>query len=429
MSNGSDDAAQPGRGAARARALPLLRPVEIIRVPGPSGLVTLLRDPEKIAVRNVEIEPPLDGALVLMNGTRTAAEIARMMGPRGSSIEDIQALVRTLEENAMLDGPTFAARKRALVAAFARARVRPAGFAGGAYHADPVELGRFIDESFAEEELRRRPSPAGGAVRGLVAPHMDLWRAFGGYATSYATLEQRLPEDLDLIVVLGTCHAGMRSPFALTAKGFETPFGVMPADHELALRLADRARFDVFADEYKHRGEHSIEFQVVYLAHVLGRRTGSVPILPILCGLGRSQVMRTDPARDAEAESLVSALVEEVSGRSVLVVAGADLAHVGPRFGDPRALVGAERARLEARDRTSLDALVARDAAGFFAHVTEDLDERRVCGTGPLYTLLRALEGEGPLESEVLSYTQHVDPDEGSIVSHASAVFCEPERG
>ena len=73
--------------------------------------------------------------------------------------------------------------------------------------------------------------------------------------------------------------------------------------------------------------------------------------------------------------------------------------------GDPSLITAAVRRVVHELDATTpisrvttLDALVARDAAGFFAHVTEDLDERRVCGTGPLYTLLRALEGEGPLD-------------------------------
>ena len=34
---------------------------------------------------------------------------------------------------------------------------------------------------------------------------------------------------------------------------------------------------------------------------------------------------------------------------------------------------------------------VALDAPGFFADTVPDLDDRRVCGVGPIYTMLRAL--------------------------------------
>jgi hypothetical protein len=52
--------------------------------------------------------------------------------------------------------------------------------------------------------------------------------------------------------------------------------------------------------------------------------------------------------------------------------------------------------------------------------VQADLDTRRVCGLGPIYTMLRVLPAT---KGAKLHYAQHVDPDEGSIVSHASLAF------
>ncbi|HVY44805.1 MAG TPA: MEMO1 family protein, partial [Minicystis sp.] len=101
--------------------------------------------------------------------------------------------------------------------------------------------------------------------------------------------------------------------------------------------------------------------------------------------------------------------------------AGADLAHVGPRFGDARPLDAAGRAALRRTDATSIDLALAGDAAGFFRQVAADLDVRRVCGLAPIYTMLRVLD-EGRA-GELLNYEQCVDPDEGSIVSHASLAF------
>lgn len=393
---------------------PQLRNIELIRVPGRGGLVTVLRDGEGVATRNVEVPPPLDRALFYMDGRHELSGIARLAGV---SLADVERLARDLEQAAMLEGPTASARRRALIAAFHEAPDRAPSFAGGAYHADPVELEQFIARSFST------PREVGRAIRGLVAPHMDLWRAVDGYASSYGALAHELPSDLDLIVVLGTCHAGMRSPFAFTRKSFRTPFGVMTTDADLAARVAAGSGLDVFADEYKHKGEHSIEFQIVYLQHVLGERAREICVLPVLCGLSRAQSTRTDPSRDEDASRVLGALVEQVAGKNVLVVAGADLAHVGPRFGDPEPLDATGRDRLRDRDAQTLQRLLQVDAAGFFDHVTEDLDTRRVCGTGPLYTFLRLLEAVGPVEAELFGYTQHIDPDEGSIVSHASAAF------
>ena len=103
-----------------------------------------------------------------------------------------------------------------------------------------------------------------------------------------------------------------------------------------------------------------------------------------------------------------------------MVIAGADLAHVGPRFGDDRPLDAQGRALLEARDAESIDLALGRDAPGFFRQVASDLGTRRVCGLGPIYTMLRVLPTS---RGEALHYDQCVDPEEGSVVSHASLAF------
>ena len=116
------------------------------------------------------------------------------------------------------------------------------------------------------------------------------------------------------------------------------------------------------------------------------------------------------------------------SGRSRLsrsrglrsLLAGADLAHVGPRFGDARPLDDQGRRRLAQRDGESITLAVDGDASGFFSQVQADLDTRRVCGLGPIYTMLRVLPAT---KGAKLHYAQHVDPEEGSIVSHASLAF------
>ncbi|MDP9149651.1 MAG: MEMO1 family protein, partial [Myxococcota bacterium] len=102
----------------------------------------------------------------------------------------------------------------------------------------------------------------------------------------------------------------------------------------------------------------------------------------------------------------------------VVVIAGADLAHVGPRFGDERALDPEQRERLGRRDRESIEHAASLDATGFWAHVAGDLEERRVCGLAPIWSLLRAVSGGA--HGKLLHYEQTTDPEDGSIVSHAA---------
>ena len=256
----------------------------------------------------------------------------------------------------------------------------------------------------------------------LVAPHIDPWRGAVGYGHAYGALASALSADADTFVLFGTSHAPMAAPFALCRKAFATPLGDVETDTESIDALASCADgFDPYADQFNHKREHSLEFQVVFLKHLLGVRP--FRIVPVLAGLGAHQVTGEDPAGDAPVTRFlegVRKLVEARPGR-VVVVAGADLAHVGPRFGDELPFDAGQRAALEGQDRGSLERAVAMDGPGFWAHVARDLDARRVCGLAPIWSLLQSVSGGA--HGRLLHYEQTVDADDGSIVSHAAMGF------
>jgi AmmeMemoRadiSam system protein B len=406
-----------------AAPCPRLRPVETVFVQDRErGRVLVLRDTEGIAPGAVIVPAHLAAVVGRLDGAHTAAQVAegaaRALG-QPVEVALVEQLAAELDAALLLDTPRYRARRREVVRAFAAAEVRPAVHAGGAYHGDPDKLARFIQD----ECLARAPArPPNGAVVGLCAPHMDLWRAAAGYGHAYRALAEGLRAGVDTFVLLGTSHAPMRRPFAVCPKAFETPLGPLLPDTAALRALSERSRFDLREDEYLHKGEHSLEFQAVFLRHALGARADGVRIVPVLCGLGAAQAAGSDPSRDPDAESFLSALAGLVAARAgrVMVIAGADLAHVGPRFGDDRPLDPRGRALLGERDAESVDLALGQDAPGFFRQVASDLATRRVCGLGPIYTMLRVLPAA---RGERLHYDQCVDPDEGSVVSHASLAF------
>jgi hypothetical protein len=407
---------------------PKLRSIEIVVIPDDThGRALMLRDTEGIAEGAVVLPIKLAPIIVRFDGKRSLNEVAveasRAIG-QTVTLALVRKLVKELDQALMLDTTRFRARRREVVSAFTAAPVRPAAHAGGAYHGDAAELSRFIEIKCLGQSPPRK---ATGPIVALAAPHMDLWRAAAGYGHAYRALGDALDPAVDTFVLLGTSHAPMRRPFAVCEKSFDTPLGALPPDRDIIGELEAASRFDVRADEYLHKQEHSLEFQAVFLKHLLGRRRAR--IVPILCGLGDAQERRRDPSRDAAAESFLSALHEACRRREgrVVIVAGADLAHIGPRFGDAKAPGDGELAALRARDMASLRLALGREAAGFFDHVAEDLPVRRVCGLGPLYTLLRMLP-EG-VRGELLHYAQCVDPEEGSVVSHGSLGFYASKGG
>jgi hypothetical protein len=262
------------------------------------------------------------------------------------------------------------------------------------------------------------PPTAAAPVRGLIAPHIDYHRGGPAYAWGYRDLAERC--DADLFVIFGTCHAGMRDPFALTRKDYDTPLGPATVDRDFLDALARRAGQECFGCELSHRSEHSIEFQAVFLRYLFGNRR-DFRIVPVLASFAHEALARGHrPEDDARVPRFLDALRDTVaaSGRRVAFIAGADLAHVGPRFGDPDPVSPDELVRIEREDRSMLRAVQAGSAREFFDAVAGDGDRRRICGLSPIYALLRALPGAA---GTLRRYGQWPDPQ--AVVTFASMVF------
>ncbi len=259
--------------------------------------------------------------------------------------------------------------------------LRPPACAGQVYPADPAALRAALDSWLRSPSHVPRSHPDGRArgARLILAPHIDYPRGAAGYARAYSAL----PADADLFVVLGTAHATPTHLFTLTRDDFDTPLGPVATDRStvdaIAAQVGDH---EVLGDAACHAEEHSIELQVVVLKH-LARRPFAV--VPILC---------SSIAHLAEPGHLTSrfldALRRAVGGRNVCFVASADLAHVGPGYGDPRPPTSAEVAWLEAEDRRTLGFLEAGDAEGFHRAAVRYDARRRLCGIAPTYAAIRA---------------------------------------
>lgn len=400
---------------------PKLRAVETIFVPDPAhGQVLVLRDTQGIAEGHAVLPPALVQIVARMTGASTCAEIAAEVQREIKTkvpVAIVLDLARELDEAGFLEGETFEARLLATKRAFSESHTREASHAGAAYPNEPAALTDYIQTKCIPREPKKRSH---GRIVGLVSPHIDPWRGAAGYGRAYAALAAALPADAETFVLLGTSHAPMREPFSLTRKSYDTPLGPLDVDLDVIAKLERAARFDPYYDELNHKREHSIEFQAVFLKHALGDRAARV--VPILAGLGEQQVSGEQPRLTDDVARFVDALREIVNERPgrVVVIAGADLAHVGPRFGD-QAPDKKALAAIEKTDRESLAHATTRQSGDFWEHVAADLDTRRVCGLAPIWTLLEAL---GPTSSaSVLHYEQSIDSDDGSLVSHAAVGF------
>ena len=406
---------------ARRKPLPKLRALDFVTAEWDGERVVCARDYEGLLDGPVVLPLPIMLVALLLDGRRDAAavrlEYTRLSGGSLIAPADLDRIVAELDAAGLLDSPALIARRRAVADAYRSAPHRVMAHAGGAYPADPVACTSALEQYLTDGGAVRNGEDPGSAPRGILAPHIDFARGGPMYGRAYAPLAH-LPAGA-CVVVVGVAHAGSAAPYVLTTKGYETPFGVVEVDRRLLDAVVARAPFDPLDEEPVHRGEHSVEFQVLWLAHILRGRPFTV--LPVLTGPLDAYTINGSPASVPEIEAFIVAVRDALAAehRPVCVVGGVDLSHVGPRFGDQEPMGPALAERASTADRAALRHVEAGDAEGWWRTVAADGNGCHVCGLGAVYTVLRLL---APVRGRVLGYDQGVDPA-GGLVGFSAVVL------
>ena len=409
---------------AMAQRLPKLR-LDLDFMPSPfedkPGL--LIRDPHLYSDATLIIPPPLVQCLQHFDGQATdldlRADLVRLTG--SLNVGRIQeSLVQTLADAGFLENETFFKLRDRRHREFSSAPVREPAHAGSAYPEDPDELRGFLEGYLARAG---NVSAVAGAV-GVAAPHVSPEGGWKMYAAAYRAIPEEAASRA--FVILGTSHYGRPGRFGLTRKPFRTPFGIAQTETRLVERLAEEAPEAAVMEDYCHRTEHSIEFQIVFLQHRFGP---DICILPILCGsFGESVQAGRLPEETEPVRRFFDALARLAAdeGDNLFWVLGIDMAHIGRRYGDSfaaRANEGVMREVAE-RDRRRIDRLAAGDAAGFWRLVCEREDDLKWCGSAPLYTFLKAVPDARCL---LLGYEQW-NIDEASVVTFGALAMHRNHR-
>lgn len=406
---------------------PLRGAVEILPIQDGDQRLFCLRDRLDPAARPLVVSEAALHLVALLDGERTVGAVrAAFLLRTGARLPEAQIaeFVRRLDQASLLDSRRYRREAEERRAAFRAAPLREAIHAGAAYPGGEGELRAFLDGLYdAPNGPGERPGrPRRPPARGLIAPHIDLHRGGPTYAWTYRALAECEPADL--YVLLGTCHTPMTTPLAATRKPYGTPFGPAEADDGFISALEAAYPGDLYADEFSHRAEHSLEFQAVYLRHLDHVGGAARPrIVPLLCGSFHQWVgPEESPLSAPEVRAAIGALratLDTWPGR-VCLVAGADLAHVGPQFGDERRVDSRFAAAVERADREMLEIIGRGDAEGFYRQVMRDRDGRRICGLSPIYYLLSLL---GPADGRLVKYSQWTDQRGHGSVTYAGVIF------
>jgi AmmeMemoRadiSam system protein B len=394
---------------------PRLRPLELKWVQDGGNQLLFMRDPSGIAPRPVLVPPFVALLLSCCDGERDVSGIRAAFEARTGqaiTVEQVRDVLAQLDELLFLDSSRFRAANSSLIREYRDGAFRPPSLAGRVYPAEPAALLQELRGYGASGYLS--PEQGDPDIRGVISPHIDYQRGGPVYAVTWQLAAEAV-QAADLVVVFGTDHCGGLGQLTLTRQNYATPLGVLPTALDVVDVVAAAIGPDeAYSEELHHRNEHSIELATVWLHSVRPENPPSV--VPILCGsFHHFSTGEADPETNEKFARALDALHAATAGRRVLAVAAADLAHVGPAFGDDAPLRDDDRRVLAEKDERLLQAVCEGDAAGFFGQLRAEQDARRICGLPPIYLTLRFL---GSCRGEVVGYDQcPADPEGGSLVS------------
>lgn len=403
---------------------PKLNPLEAFPVEHEGERLICLRDPNSVSDKVMLLSRETVFIISLFDGINSIEDIQttceEKFGERVPS-EELENLIQRLDDALFLDSKRFKDHKDKIVEDFNSSTTRPSSHAGLSYPIEARELNEWIEKFFKEAEQKAPYKKSAGKLRGLISPHIDFTRGGHLYAKAYRELDETC--EADTYIIFGTSHyAQVDNPFILTRKNFETPLGLSETDNDLIDKMIKECDWDLFEGEIAHRTEHSIEFQVAFLQYAL-REKKEYKIFPILCNSFFSLVQEgKSPREDKRVSHFLESLSEILRGLGdrAFIIAGVDMAHVGPKFGDKEEVNELMLSRIKERDIKSLEFSEKLDAEGFYRSVEEEKDWRKVCGLSSIYATLSTIEAD---KAKLLGYDQALEPDTGSVVSFASMGF------
>ena len=404
---------------------PRLRSLDLRWIEHQGSSLLHLRDPLALADDSVLVPAPLVPFLALCDGSRDAGSLGAAFALRtGVDLgeERIRELLDRLESCLLLEGEAYEAALEKALAEYRSPPARPPFHAGAVYPEDAGELRETIAGLCYEA-----PSAAvgGGRLVGMLCPHIDYARGGLTYARTWRSAAADLP-GIERVIVLGTDHSGGPAAITPTRQNYSTPLGVLRTAGDAVERVvAAVGEQAAFAEELHHRSEHSIELACVWM-HAF-TEPDPPDVVPVLCGSFAHFVAgEGSPADDTRLDAAIDALAEIAAERPTLVVAAADLAHVGPTFGDQSPVLAPARDALRGHDEESLGQICEGNGKGFLALSIAEGDRRRICGLSPIYIMLEVIArcGVGPVTGVSMGYDQcAADREEHSLVSIAGALL------
>ncbi len=363
-----------------------------------------LRDPYMLTKETMVVPPNIFGVIQRIDGNTLATDIAAAAKAPPEKFVD---LLQKLDSAGLLWGPTATKLEREAIERLnteGTFPIRSSASLGETKDACVNQLKQWFDKT-EDPEFKQN-------INGIIAPHLDYLRGWPNYCSAYYAWQNQ--EKPDRVVILGTNHFGEGDGVVLSTIGFTTPLGTCPVDNDVVDKLVEKFGEGVTKDLIDHAAEHSIELQLPWLQHCFG----DIPIIAALVPCPLIEMIddaEEDNIRTSTSEFIPALrdILNEVGGNS-LVVASADLSHVGKQFGEPRPVDDQRKLDVERHDREMMTKFISNDADDFITAMKWHNNATHWCSIGNMSAVIELVK---PSEIELIDYRQACDNKGIALVS------------
>jgi AmmeMemoRadiSam system protein B len=293
------------------------------------------------------------------------------------------------------------------------------------YPSHPPETLAFFRDAFASFAAHELPSaPQKSSLLGVVTPHIDFRVSRRAYAAAFRPLlETPLA---DTYIILGVGHRS-HLEWNFDRRDYATPLGRATCATELVDALAAEADSAHHFFHEAHKGEHSIEFALIWLQalHQLHPAKNEHPVrfVPLLCGGMHDYVEGLadwDDLTDFHRLSRALArLLQKAGGEKIRIIVSIDGCHLGPRFQHPFRVTPALLKATAGWEEMLWTCAAQGDARKFLDWFRAEGNDRYFDGVGALALLLGATHGS-KLTIQRTCYEQWFTERDASAVTFSS---------
>lgn len=432
--------------AAEHHQKPRLRPVRGFMTQHEGKPMLGLADAQQVSEKMVFTAPAVQNVLGKFDGQHELDQIIEEVG-RGLTRPVLESVVAQLDDAGLLEGPRFQEMYDRLKEQFQSApHLPPGATAAIADRLVMMEHGQETSEeqkaaegasrlaaqfdAWIDQALKSASDPSFDHLpSAVIVPSVDYMMGWPNYAAAYGRM--RVVDPPKRVVILGTQQGGFSTGVCGCDKGYETPLGVSPLAQDLfdalTRELGEDGTAKLLEHRYDHERAHSVEMQVAWLQHVFGADTP----LPVMGFLLHDPLRSGGASYDGNGlgmDPFVDALASAIGSLDgdTLIIAAADLSHVGPQFGDQQPLVGDDEAAQKFReevmnhDRQMVGLIAQGKHAELVNAIQWQQNRMRWSGLGPIACAMRACDAP---EARVLNYFAAADPKGQALVSSCAVAI------